>query len=561
MELSPKRSILKALRENPELLIDTLKRRGEDPSIVYEAIELDKTVRELRKKLDALRAERNKLNKMISKSVGEEKHKLIAKARELSKRINELENELERVKRRLLYILLSLPNILHPDVPVGKDENDNKPIRFRGKAKVYRPYLDEFLKQSEGRMEYEIIDRKPMGHADRTEYTGTADTIRAAKVAGSRFYYLLGDLVRLDLALILYAMDRLTRKGFRPVIPPYMLRHNIYAGVTSVDVFRDALYKIEDEDLYLIATSEHPLVGMFADEVIEKDELPILLLGVSPCFRKEAGSHGKDTKGIFRVHQFHKVEQIVFSLPEESRERHERLIRNAEELFQGLGLPYRVVDICTGDLGPVAARKYDLEVRMPAQGRFREMVSCSNVTDRQSFRLNIRYAEKRGHQTLGFVHTLNSTAIATSRAITAIIENYQDEEGVVEIPKALRPYLEPFPTAPKEYIRPIKKKLRPGAPEPGEIRVERRFYMDSDKKCVLFDIALFLVFRAMGALIIHFVLYGNPDVRSMVSQQPLNIFVVIVEVLYFLSLGKEPITILYRTLFSLILFGVALKEK
>ncbi len=470
-ELSPKRSILKTLRENPEELRRTLVRRREDPKVIDEAISLDKKVRELRSMLDALRAERNRINKSIAKASPEEKKRLIERARSLSKEIETIEKELEREFSKLKRILLSIPNILHPDVPEGEDENDNKPIRFRGKAKVYVEHLEEFKRQSLGQMEYELIDRKPMGHADRTEYTGTADTIRASKVAGSRFYYLLSDLVWLDLALILYALDTLTRKGFVPVIPPYMLRHQVYAGVTSVEDFKDSLYKIEEEDLYLIATSEHPLVAMFKDEVIEEEELPIFLLGISPCFRKEAGAHGKDTKGIFRVHQFHKVEQIIFSHPDESRKRHERLIRNAEELFQGLGLPYRIVDICTGDLGPVAARKDDLEVRMPAQGRFREMVSCSNVTDRQSVRLNIRYAKKRGYATLGFVHTLNSTAIATSRAITAIIENYQDPEGNVEIPKVLRPYLERFPKAPKEVIRPVKKKMRPGAPEPGEIRL------------------------------------------------------------------------------------------
>ena len=214
------------------------------------------------------------------------------------------------------------------------------------------------------------------------------------------------------------------------------------------------IYKVEKEDLYLLATSEHPLAAMHMNEVIAERELPLLYAGVSPCFRKEAGAHGKDTKGIFRVHQFNKVEQFVYCLPEESWEWHERLIANVEELWQGLGIPYRIVNICTGDLGIVAAKKYDLEAWMPAQGKYREMVSCSNCTDWQSYRLNIRYAEEKGKPSKGFVHTLNSTAIATTRAITAIIENYQLEDGRIVIPEVLRKYLKPFKAAPKDYIMP-----------------------------------------------------------------------------------------------------------
>lgn len=244
----------------------------------------------------------------------------------------------------------------------------------------------------------------------------------------------------------------LAKKGFRVVMPPYMMRYEAYKGVTAFSDFEEMIYKIEDEDLYLIATSEHPIAAMHMNEVLTEDELPLLYAGISACFRKEAGAHGKDTKGIFRVHQFNKVEQFVFCLPEESWKWHEKLIKNAEELWQGLGIPYRVVNICTGDLGIVAAKKYDLEAWMPAQGRYREMVSCSNCTDWQSYRLNIRYAEERGLPSKGFVHTLNSTAIATTRAITAILENCQVEEGKIEIPKVLRKYLEPIDSAPKDYI-------------------------------------------------------------------------------------------------------------
>ncbi|MEM5825626.1 MAG: serine--tRNA ligase, partial [Thermofilaceae archaeon] len=253
---------------------------------------------------------------------------------------------------------------------------------------------------------------------------------------------------------VMYALDHLAKKGFRLVIPPYMLRRKPLEGVISFLDFEDMVYKIEGEDLYLIATAEHPLASLHMDETIPRDELPLLYAGLSPCFRKEAGAHGKDTKGIFRVHQFTKVEQFVYCLPDESWEWHERLIRNAEELFQGLGIPYRVVNVCSGDLGVVAAKKYDLEAWMPAQGKYREMVSCSNTTDYQSYRLNIRFAKAKGAPAEGYVHTLNSTAIATTRAITAIVENYQEPDGTVRIPPVLRRYLEVFERAPKDYIEP-----------------------------------------------------------------------------------------------------------
>jgi len=288
------------------------------------------------------------------------------------------------------------------------------------------------------------------------EIFGWADLERAAKVAGARFYYLLNDLVWLDFALTMYALDFLRRDGFTIVSPPYMMRREAYSGVTAFSDFEEVIYKVEDEDLYLIATSEHPIAAMHMREVLEERELPLLYAGVSPCFRKEAGAHGKDTKGIFRVHQFNKVEQFVFCLPDQSWEWHEKLIENVERLWQGLGIPYRIVNICTGDLGIVAAKKYDLEAWMPAQGKYREMVSCSNCTDWQSYRLDIRFAEERGKPSKGFVHTLNSTAIATTRAITAIIENFQLEDGRVEIPRVLRKYLEPIESAPKDFILPAK---------------------------------------------------------------------------------------------------------
>ncbi|MCC6011317.1 MAG: serine--tRNA ligase, partial [Desulfurococcaceae archaeon] len=303
----------------------------------------------------------------------------------------------------------------------------------------------------------EVIEWRPIGHADFLESVlKLGNTIKAGEVAGSRFYYLFDDIVFLDMALLMYAVDFLVKKGFRLVLPPYMLRYKVISGVIDFATFQDAIYKIEGEDLYLIATAEHSLAALHAYEDIPEEDLPLKYAGISPCFRREAGAGSKDLKGIFRVHQFHKVEQYVYAKPEESWDLMEELIANAEELFRGLELPYRVVNIASGDLGAPAAKKYDLEVWMPAQGLYREMVSCSNTTDWQSYRLKIRLIRRKG-MVKEYVHTLNSTAIASTRTITAILENLQNPDGTVTIPRALRKYLEVFEKAPKDYIHPYKK--------------------------------------------------------------------------------------------------------
>jgi len=447
-------SILKALRENPEILYESQKRRGLNVEVIDRAIEIDKKWREKLKEVNRLRKRRNELARKVKDAKGEERSKIIEEAKKVSEDVKVAEEELKRLEREVEKVLLSIPNIIHESVPTGKDDTENVPIKYWGKAKVYFEDVDLFLELTSGMAEYEVIDVKPVGHADAVEIFGWADLERAAKVAGSRFYYLLDDLVWLDFAIAMYALDYLKKSGFTIVNPPYMMRRNAYNGVTAFSDFEEVIYKIEDEDLYLIATSEHPIAAMHMNEVIEEGLLPLLYAGFSPCFRKEAGAHGKDTRGIFRVHQFNKVEQFVFCLPEESWEWHEKLLENVEKLWQGLEIPYRIVNICTGDLGIVAAKKYDLEAWMPAQGKYREMVSCSNCTDWQSYRLNIRFAEEKGKPSKGFVHTLNSTAIATTRAITAIIENFQLEDGRVEIPKVLRKYLKPIESAPKDYILP-----------------------------------------------------------------------------------------------------------
>jgi len=438
-------SILYYVRNDPEKIRWNLRARFMDDALADEAVRLDDLWRKKKQEIDKMRHELNVLSSKIPRAKSNERGKLIEEARRLRERLSEMERELKEIEERREEVLRKIPNIIHESVPIGPDETYNVPVRFWGKPKVWKGYLERFKEEIKGfNVEYEVVDWKPIGHADFVELKNIADTARAAKVAGTRFYYLFNDLVWLDLALILFALESLAKKGFTIVEPPFMLRRKALEGVVSFEDFRDMIYKIEGEDLYLIGTAEHPLAVLHMDDVIPEKDLPLLYAGVSPCFRKEAGAHGKDTKGIFRVHQFNKVEQFVFSHPDESWEWHEKLISNAEELWQQLGIPYRIVNIASGDLGVVAAKKYDLEAWMPAQGRYREMVSCSNCTDWQSYRLNIRFAESRGAPSKGYVHTLNSTAIATQRTITAIIENFQDEEGFVHVPRVLRKYLEPY---------------------------------------------------------------------------------------------------------------------
>lgn len=451
-------SILELLRTNPEKLKESLKRRYVNTSIVDRAVELDKKWRQILQEVEKLRHEHNVISSKIPKASQVERQELIQKAKELLNTLQEKERELQEIENQRDEVLFELPNLVDESVPLGPDENYSQPIRFWGKFKVYEKDLEEFLTQTKGhKVDYGIIKWKPVGHADMLESVlKLGDTKKAAEVAGSRFYYLFDDIVWLDIALLNYAIDLMTSKGYTLVLPPYMLRGEVIKSVIDLDTFKDAIYKIENEDLYLIATAEHPIAALYYKEDIPKEKLPLKYVGVSPAFRKEAGAANKDLKGIFRVHQFHKVEQFIFSAPEDSWKLHEELIRNAEEIFQGLGLPYRVINIASGDLGACAAKKYDLEVWMPAQAKFREMVSCSNCLDWQAYRMKIRWVDKNNKK--GYVHTLNSTAVASTRTITAILENYQREDGVVEIPKVLRKYLEVFSKAPKDCIYPAGKK-------------------------------------------------------------------------------------------------------
>ncbi|MEM5815387.1 MAG: serine--tRNA ligase [Candidatus Aenigmatarchaeota archaeon] len=413
---------IKLIRNNPELVRKNLEIRGELEKIelLKEAIRLDKEWRTIIKKLNEIRKEKNKISIEIAdkKKKGEATENLINKAKELLDEIKKIKKKEKDIKRRIDEILMNLPNILHESVPVGKDENDNVVIRTWGSIRKF-----EF---------------RPKDHQDLALPLDLIDIERAAKVAGSRFYYLKEALVELNLALIKYGVDFIKTRGFKLFQPPYMLRREALEGAIAFNDFENMIYKIEGEDLYLIGTAEHSLLAYHMNEILEGKNLPLTYAGISPCFRKEAGTHGKDTKGIFRVHQFEKVEQFVFCKPEESWEWHEKLLKNAEEFFQSLEIPYRVVNICSGDIGSIAAKKYDIEAWLPGQEKYREVVSCSNCTDYQARRANIRF---RDGNEIRFVHTLNSTLVATERTIIAILENYQQEDGSILIPKVLQKYL------------------------------------------------------------------------------------------------------------------------
>jgi len=391
---------LTLLRENPDLLREHVKKRFMDPGIVEKAHKLDLEWRRLLTLVQEVRHKHNVLSREVSKTPEPERQRKIEEAKRLLEELQRLEVELKHVEEEREKALLDLPNIVHETVPIGPDDSYNVPIRFYGKPRVWVGYIEQFKQQTEKygfKVDYEVVEKRPIGHADMLENVlNLGNTIKAGEVAGSRFYYLFNDIVFLDMALLMYAIDYLTKRGYTLVLPPYMLRYRVMMGVIDFKSFEDAIYKVEGEDLYLIATAEHSLAALHAGEEIPEEELPLKYAGISPCFRKEAGAGSRDLKGIFRVHQFHKVEQYVYAKPEESWDLMEELISNAEELFKGLEIPYRVVNIASGDLGAPAAKKYDLEAWMPAQGLYREMVSCSNTTDWQSYRLRIRLVGGRG---------------------------------------------------------------------------------------------------------------------------------------------------------------------
>ncbi|UCE39238.1 MAG: serine--tRNA ligase [Thermoplasmata archaeon] len=415
---------IKLFRESPDMIKKNLEKRGwtaDEIGLVDEVIQYDKKWRESRIKGDALKHERNVITQEISelKKEGKDITSKVAAMKDINKNIEDLDIKIDTSLINRDELLLRIPNLMHESVPVGKDDSENMFLRSWGEPKKY--------------------DFELKSHQDIIEGLGQGSFEHSQKPSGAGFYYLYEDLVMLDLALMRFSIDYLRSVGFKLVEPPFMLRRRAMQGMVDLSDFEDVLYKLENEDLYLISTSEHPMGAMLMDKVLSEKDLPLRFCGVSPCFRKEIGAHGVDTRGIFRTHQFNKVEQFIFSTPEQSWEEHDLLIKNAEVLYQKLEIPYRIMNICTGDLGGTAAKKYDLEAWMAKQGVYREVVSCSNCTSYQARKLNVRYEKAQGERE--YPHTINSTAIATSRTIVAILENNQQKDGTVLVPKVLRPYM------------------------------------------------------------------------------------------------------------------------
>lgn len=411
----------KIIKENPQIIQEMLKSRNVDFDL-NGLIESDKQRRDLILKTDELRKKKNQFALEISqkKKSGEDVSSILDEMKRISQELSLLESNQEDTEKKYKKLALTVPNLIHQTVPIGIDDSANKEIKKWGE-------IPEF--------DFKIND-----HIDISEKLDLVDLERAAKVAGARFYYLKNDLVRLNQALIHYALEFLAEKNYSLVQPPYMINHQSMEGAVIADDFEEVIYKIEDEDLYMIGTSEHAMAAMHSGEIIEGSKLPLRYAGVSPCFRKEAGAHGRDQKGIFRVHQFDKIEQFVFTRPEDSWKEHERMISIAEEFYQNLEIPHRVMLLSSGDMGKISAKTYDIEAWMAGQNAYREIVSCSNCLDFQARRLKIRFREKTNEETK-FLHTLNSTLIATSRVLVSIMENFQEKDGHIAIPKVLQKHM------------------------------------------------------------------------------------------------------------------------
>lgn len=411
----------KYVRENVEKIRQMLQARAVEYDL-DKLIGADKERRDLILETDDIRHKKNSMSKQIAArtKAGEDISSMVAELKEADAKLAALESRQQEVNQNFEHLLSTIPNIVDESVPVGPDETANVEVRRWGDAPKF--------------------DFKIRDHIDITASLDLVDLERAAKVSGSRFYYLKDDLMRLDHALISYSLDFLSEKGYTPVQPPYMINKRSMQGAAIADDIRDVIYKVQDDDLYLIGTSEHAIAAMHADEILEGARLPIRYAGSSPCFRKEAGAHGRDQKGIFRVHQFSKVEQFVFCRPDESWAEHEKMLAITEEFYRNLGIPHRVVLLSSGDMGKVSAKTYDIEAWMAAQDSFREVVSCSNCLDYQARRLSIRFRDRTNEPTQ-YLHTLNSTLAATSRVLVAIIEDFQRADGHIDVPPVLRDYV------------------------------------------------------------------------------------------------------------------------
>jgi len=411
----------KLIKEKPQIIQEMLKARHVDFDLDA-LIEFDQKRREFIIKTDELRKKKNQVGIQISqkKKAGENTTQILNEMTQVSAELAKLESDQETIENKYSRLALTIPNLVHESVPVGVDESANKEIRRWGNIPNFN---------------FKIND-----HIDISKNLDLVDLERAAKVAGARFYYLKNDLVRLNQSLIHYALDFLAKKEYSLIQPPYMINREAMEGAVIADDFEDVIYKVEEEDLYMIGTSEHALAAMHSKEIIEGKDLPIRYAGVSPCFRKEAGAHGRDQKGIFRVHQFDKVEQFVFSRPEDSWNEHEKMLAIAEEFYQKLEIPHKVMLLSTGDMGKVSAKTYDIEAWMAGQNAYREIVSCSNCLDYQARRLKIRFRDKTNEDTQ-HLHTLNSTLIATTRVLVSIMENFQTKDGHIRIPQILQSYM------------------------------------------------------------------------------------------------------------------------
>ena len=415
---------LKFVRENPDIVKQNIKNKFQDKKIplVDEVIELDAKNRAAKKEADDLRANKNKIAKQIGALMGqgkkEEAEELKKQVAEQSARLSELEEQEKDLGERILKIMMTIPNIIDPSVPIGKDDSENVEIERFGEPVVPDfeiPYHTEIMEKFNG-----------------------IDLDSARKVAGNGFYYLMGDIARLHSAVIAYARDFMIDRGFTYCIPPFMIRSNVVTGVMSFDEMDAMMYKIEGEDLYLIGTSEHSMIGKFIDTVVPEEELPKTLTSYSPCFRKEKGAHGIEERGVYRIHQFEKQEMIVVCKPEDSKMWYDKLWTNTVDLFRSMDIPVRTLECCSGDLADLKVKSVDVEAWSPRQKKYFEVGSCSNLGDAQARRLKIRVNGKDGKY---FAHTLNNTVVAPPRMLIAFLENNLQADGSVRIPEVLRPYM------------------------------------------------------------------------------------------------------------------------
>ena len=416
---------IKLIRENEELVKENIKKKFQDEKLplVDEVKELDVKVRDIQTEADNLRAERNKKSKQIgacmAKGDKEEAEKLKAEVEQNADRLKALEEETEVISARIKEIMMTIPNIIDDVVPIGKDDTENVERQKFGEPAV---------------PEYEI----PY-HVDIMESLNGIDLVAAGKVAGSGFYYLMGDIARLHSAILSYARDFMINKGFTYCVPPFMIRSAVVNGVMSFGEMDEMMYKVEGEDLYLIGTSEHSMIGKFINSATEESKLPLTLTSYSPCFRKEKGSHGIEERGVYRIHQFEKQEMIVVCKPEDSKEWFDKLWNNTVELFRSIDIPVRTLECCSGDLADLKERSIDVEAWSPRQKKYFEVGSCSNLGDAQARRLNIKIVTDDNKRY--FAHTLNNTVVASPRMLIAFLENNLQEDGTIVIPEVLRPYM------------------------------------------------------------------------------------------------------------------------